>query len=160
MTNLLRSPAEGYGAEYRTHLIEQYKIYVEMANYVSQRRVDTNKYLLTVNAFLVTLYGLSSSLNSLIQKGLWVYVVPLSGIAVCLAWLAIIKSHRDLNAVKFKVIHELEQHLPAALYDRGWELAEEGKGNTYRSISHIDQIIPWVFAALYAVLAIFALYSA
>ena len=31
-------------------------------------------------------------------------------------WFLIIKSHADLNRVKFNVIHEFEQHLPAAMY--------------------------------------------
>ena len=159
MTDLLAVSEEEYGPEYRAHLMDQYKLYVQMSNHVSERRVDANKYLLTVNAFLITLYGLSTSSTS-IEKGVWLYVVPLAGIAVCLTWLATIKSHRDLNTAKFKVIHELEQGLPAALYDREWALAEEGKGSAYKPISHIEGVIPWVFAALYALLALFALCSA
>ena len=38
------------------------------------------------------------------------------GIPVSALWYLIIKSHADLNRIKFKVIHEFEQHLPAAMY--------------------------------------------
>lgn len=158
MTDLLAVSEKEYGPEYRAHLMDQYKLYVQMSDRVSERRTEANRYLLTVNAFLITLYGLSTSSAS-IEKGIWLYVVPLAGIAVCLTWLATIKSHRDLNTAKFKVIHELEQGLPAALYYREWVLAEEGKGSAYKPISHIEEVIPWVFAALYALLALFALCS-
>ncbi len=58
---LLRVPSNEYGINHRQHYIEQYKLYVETADRVSQRRTSANNYLLTVNTFLATLYGLASS---------------------------------------------------------------------------------------------------
>ena len=104
--DLLRISAEDYGSEYKEHLLDQYKLFVETADRVSQRRTSANNYLLTVNAFLVTLYGLASSLDS---NWAWRFVVPLAGILVCVTWLVLIRSYRDLNTAKFKVIHELEE---------------------------------------------------
>ena len=69
-------------------------------------------------------------------------------------WYLIIKSHADLNHIKFKVIHELEQHLPAALYKHEWHLAEEGHGKTYRAVTTIERWIPILFAVLHVVLAV------
>ena len=66
----------------------------------------------------------------------------------------IIKSHADLNRVKFKVIHELEQHLPAAMFTYEWRLAEEGQGKVYRAVTAIELWIPVLFAVLHAGLAI------
>ena len=66
----------------------------------------------------------------------------------------IIKSHADLNHVKFKVIHELEQHLPAAMFKYEWRLAEEGQGKAYRAVTTIERWIPILFAVLHAGLAI------
>ncbi len=151
---LFRTSPEAYGEQYRQHLLEQYKLFVEAADRVSARRTSANNYLLTVNAFLVTLYGLASSLG---QNKAWVLVVPAAGFLVCLTWLALIRSYRDLNSAKFKVIHELEEQLPAALFDREWDLSQRGEGKAYKPLTHIEPYIPLVFAALYVILAVYAL---
>lgn len=151
---LFRVTPESYGDSYQTHLLDQYKLYVQMANHVSERRTSANNYLITVNGFLVTLYALAGSVKTLSDKPLWQYVVPLAGIFICVAWAALIVSYRNLNTSKFKVIHELEARLPAALYAHEWEVAEEGKGSKYWPVSHVELIIPWVFLALYVVLMV------
>ena len=69
-------------------------------------------------------------------------------------WYLIIKSHADLNRIKFKVIHEFEQHLPAAMYKYEWHLAEEGKGKAYWAMTTIERCIPILFAVLHVVLAV------
>jgi hypothetical protein len=51
--------------------------------------------------------------------------------------------------VKFKVIHELEKHLPASVYAYDWQLLEQGKGNVYKPVTHIEQWIPVIFILLY-----------
>jgi hypothetical protein len=35
---LYKTPASKYGAEYQNHLLEQYKLYVQMADKISERR--------------------------------------------------------------------------------------------------------------------------
>ena len=66
----------------------------------------------------------------------------------------IIKSHADLNRVKFNVIHEFEQHLPAAPYKYEWRLAEEGQGKAYKTVTTIERRIPVLFVALHVGLTI------
>lgn len=147
---LMRHTKESYGDSFAAHLFEQYKHYVESAEKISERRVSANNYLLTVNAFLVTLYSLvaASRFNTF-----WTILVPVAGLLVSLTWYRIITSYRDLNTVKFKVIHELEQHMPAALYDYEWKKAGEGRGKAYYPLSHLERWIPIVFMVLYVLLA-------
>ena len=52
---------ESYGDSFVSDLLEQYKLYVQSAENVSSRRVTSNRYLLTINAALVALYGLQSA---------------------------------------------------------------------------------------------------
>lgn len=146
---LIRHTKETYGDSFRADLFEQYKLYVESAEKTSERRVAANNYLLTVNAFLVTLYGLvaASRFNTF-----WTILVPVAGFLVALTWHRIITSYRDLNSVKFEVIHELEQHMPAALYDYEWHKAEEGQGNAYHPLSHLERWVPIIFMVLYVLL--------
>ena len=71
----------------------------------------------------------------------------------------IIKSHANLNRVKFDVIHEFERHLPAAMYRYEWRLAEDGKGKSYRAVTAIEKWIPILFAILHVVMGIFIVLS-
>ena len=148
---LIRQTKEEYGDSWRSDLFEQYKMYVESAEKISERRVAANNYLLTVNAFLVTLYGLLAASP---YMGSWAVLVPVAGILVSLTWYRIITSYRDINTVKFGVIHELEQQLPAALYDYEWQKAEGGRGKTYHPLSHLERWVPIIFIGLYVLLAI------
>ena len=151
---LIRHTKETYGESFNADLFEQYKLYVESAERVSERRISANNYLLTVNAFLVTLYGILAASP---YRSYWTILVPVAGILVSVTWHRIVISYRDLNSVKFKVIHELEQHLPAALYEYEWQVAEKGRGKAYRPLTHLEQWVPIVFVVLYTLLAILGL---
>lgn len=148
---LIRHSEKTYGSSFKADLFSQYTHYVESAEKISERRVSANNYLLTVNAFLVTLYGLVAASKGSIY---WTVLVPIAGVLVSLTWLRIITSYRDLNTVKFGVIHELENHMPAALYDYEWKKAEEGRGKAYHPLSHLEKWVPITFMVLYVALGI------
>ena len=149
--SVIHQTGDVYGGSFHADLLEQYKLYVQSAENVSARRVASSNYLLTLNTALVALYGFQSAGFG---ENLWALAVPLIGIAVSLLWRSIIKSHADLNSVKFDIIHEFERHLPAMMYKYEWQLAEEGKGKVYRAVTGVELWIPVVFAALHAVLAV------
>ena len=149
--HLIRRTKDDYGGSFNADLVEQFKLYVHSAENVSARRVATSRYLLTLNAALVALYGVQSVGFG---QSYWTLLVPVIGIAVSLLWYLIIKSHADLNRVKFDVIHEFEQHLPAQMYRYEWERAGHGRGKSYRAVTAIERWIPVMFGALHGVLAI------
>ena len=133
-----------------TMLFEQYKAYVDSACKVTEWRNTANNFLLAINAFLVTLYGAFSVYT---KNGAWDVSVPIAGILVCVTWLALIRSYKTLNSAKFKVIHEIEQNLPEAPYTKEWEKMGKGEGD-YLPLTHIEQIIPGIFIALYLFLGV------
>ena len=149
--SLIRHTKETYGGSFNTDLLEQYKLYVQSAENVSSRRVASSRYLLTLNSALIALYGLQPAV---FDQNYWTLLIPVMGILVSLLWYLIIKSHADLNRVKFDLIYELEEHLPAAMYKYEWYLADEGKGKIYHAITKIERWIPFLFGALHVVLAI------
>lgn len=148
---LLSHTKEIYDGSFSADLLEQYKLYVQSAENVSARRVASNRYLLTLNAALVALYGIQSASFG---QGYWTLLIPFIGIPVSMLWYLVIKSHADLNRVKFKVIHEFEQHLPAAMYRYEWNLAEKGQGKTYQAVTTIERWVPIIFACLHVILAV------
>ncbi len=148
---LIHYTKETYGDSFSTDLLEQYKIYVQSAENVSARRVASSRYLLTLNIALVTLYGIQS--EEFVQS-YWTMLIPILGILVSWLWYQIIKSHSDLNTVKFEIIHQLEEHLPVALYAHEWQLAGEGRGTSYSAVTRIEKRIPRAFVVLHIILLI------
>ena len=79
------------------------------------------------------------------------WLVAAAGIALSYLWYRLIRSYRDLNTAKFKVIHEIEKRLPLSPYDAEWEAM--GRGNNpmlYKPFTHIETGVPWVFVVLHA----------
>ena len=136
---------------------ELYKLYVEQAEKVSAKRASANNYLLTVNTFLLSLYSISTNFDVL-SKSLWNYFVPAAGILICITWCNLIKSYRNLNSAKFKVIHEMELGMEFQPFKKEWEYAEKGIGNSYKQITKIEPYIPFIFFILYAIAAICAFF--
>src|SRR5882757_5998880 len=50
--------SSSFGTNFHSVLLEQYKLYVETTNNISDRRGTAHTLLLTVNTSLVTVYGL------------------------------------------------------------------------------------------------------
>ena len=129
--SLFRQTEEAYGKSFKSDLIEQYKLYVQSVENASARRISSSRYLLTVNAALVAAYGFQSAGSGQVVLAL---PVALAGIAISVLAFHIIRSHRNLNRVKFDIIHELEARLPADLYAHEWRMLEEGRGKVYRPV--------------------------
>ena len=146
---VVRYRKEDYGDSFTHDLVEQYKLYVNSAENVSARRIASSRLFLALNAGLVALYGIQPCGFA---RNWWAMAVPLVGIAVCLLWDRILRSHKELNSVKFDLIQEFERHLPATPYTSEWDLAEQGKGKTYREVTGIERWIPWTFLVLHVVL--------
>jgi hypothetical protein len=106
-----------------SHLLDQYKLYVEMADRISQRRTTANSYFLSVNSAILAFVGYLTSKNS--TDNLW--LLSIAGITLSVLWHSIITSYRDLNSAKWAVVHEIEKRLPISPYDAEWEAVERGK---------------------------------
>ena len=134
--------------KWHTHLLDQYKIYVEMADRISQRRTTANNYFLSVNAAILGFIGYLTTKES--PDFLWLLAV--AGIALCFLWFSIIISYKNLNTAKWLVVHEIEKRLPMSPYDAEWDAVERGKNpRLYRPMSHIESVVPWVFIILHVV---------
>ncbi len=149
--SLLRHSVDDYAGSFHTDLLEQYKLYVQSAENVSARRVQSSRYLLTLNAAIVALYGIQSTG---IGQSSWILLIPVIGILVSVLWFLIIKSHADLNRVKFDIIHELEEHLPAAVYQYEWQVIAESQDRGYRAVTTIERGVPILFVGLHTALGV------
>lgn len=150
--------SDEYGPSYRDHSLEIYKSYLEMTDRISERRQKTNAFFLAVNTALIALLAkdaLGGSADPAPALGL---LVPVAAGVLCYLWYRIIRSYRDLNSAKFKVIHAIERQLPIRPYDAEWESVERGKNPAlYLPFTRVEGVVPWLFMIFHAVLAASAL---
>jgi hypothetical protein len=134
----------------RTVILEQYKIYVEMADRISARRSLTNTFFLTLNTAVFA--GVGALLKEPPKFPSWMLVFPLIAlITQCAAWYFLVRSYRQLNSAKYTVVGALEERLPASPYwSAEWKALGEGKDPAvYWPLTHLEQWIPLLFIATY-----------
>jgi hypothetical protein len=137
-------------AAYQAAVLEQYKIYVEMADRISQRRGLTNTFFLTLNTAIFTAVGVFWE-HKPHGQAWWLAFPLIMLLGQCFAWFYLLRSYRLLNTAKYEVVGALEMRLPASPYWRAeWTALGEGKDpKKYWPLSHIESWIPVFFAALY-----------
>lgn len=143
-------PENEYGNEYKSHLLEQYKLYVEMADNISERRQTANSFFLSINTAIVGLSAYLSICDT--PKKVTILFTPISiaGMIICYMWYRLVRSYMDLNTAKFKVVHEIEQKLPFAPYDVEWDKVGRGADSKlYLPFTHIEKYVPWIFLFLH-----------
>ena len=149
-----------YGKNYRQHLLEQYKLYVEMVDKICARRSSANTYFLSINTLLLTAVGILSRLGPsfLAFYPWWVALTSIAGILFCWTWLNTIQSYLQLSTGKFQVILAIEKKLPLAMYKAEWAyLKPNNKINRYTELTSVERWVPIIFATIYFVLMLIAL---
>ena len=150
--------AENYSTkeQYQEHLFKQYKICVEAADRISTRRNLANTFFLTLHTLII------STAVFACEKGLplankWLIIFPLVAVlALCYLWWRLLKSYRQLNTAKYKVIGEYERRLPSSPYwSAEWKALGEGKDpKLYKPLTDVEKWIPPVFGLLYLIGAV------
>ena len=153
---------EKYGEKYNDHLLEQYKLYVEMADRISQRRDQSNRFYVTIVSALAAIvviiarFGVPEN-GALLEVAF--LAIGLFGIALSVVWLFNIRSYRTLNSAKFEIINRIEKQLPFAGYGEEWEILRPPEGRRpYFQLTRVEQFVPVIFAALFAALTIYAIF--
>lgn len=149
--------ADEYGENYQSHLLEQYKLYVEMADRVSQRRDQSNRFYVTIVSALVALLVVLARVGAGPSGTVWaaaLLIVGIFGIALSGIWILNLRSYRTLNSAKFAVINSIERQLPWAGYADEWELLRPKDARPeYLQLSRVEQLVPWLIIVLFAGIA-------
>lgn len=160
--NEAASVRESYRTDgpYQAAILEQYKLYVEMADRISARRALANTFFLTLHAAILTLVGVLWKDRP--EGSPWLLLLPLVlCLGLCLAWFWLVRSYRQLNSGKFAVIGALEQRLPACTFwSAEWTALGKGQDKSkYWPLSHLEIWVPLLFASAYIVGAAIAIGS-
>jgi len=137
---------------YRSAIMEQYKLYVEMADRISARRALSNTFFLTLNVGAFTVIGVFWKDRPAASAG-WLLLPYVVLIGICFAWFWLIRSYRQLNTGKYAVIGALERRLPASPYWAAeWFALGEGKDRAkYWALTHLEKWVPLLFGLTYTV---------
>ena len=147
---LFQITKDEYGEKYRDHLIEQYKLYVEMADRISSRRQTAHSFFISLNTAIIALISYVKMNGS--DATSFYCLIAFSGMVLAFMWYRLIRSYRDLNSAKFEVVHEIEARLPISPYDAEWEAVGRGmKPKLYLPFSHIEIYVPWIFFIIHFV---------
>lgn len=151
-----------YEGKFYEYLIEQYKLYVEMMDRVTERRGQTNTFYISLLSGLLALLSLLVNKDNNLFSGdrsILLLILAILGICLCYVWYTNINSYKQLNSLKFKVIYKMESHLPFPCYYREWEILSEDKNNKYRRLNKVEKFVPLILAIPYFCLFIYSTYS-
>lgn len=143
-----------YGVEYQNHLLDQYKLYVEMADRISARRVTTSRFFVAANTTFTIAFTVLLK-KEIIEPDLRIGIPLAALLLLCWLWNRVIHSYQQLNAGKFEVVKSLEHELPSTPYGTEWKILGEGNDkDKYNPVTDLEKWVPLCFALLYLSLAI------
>ena len=144
---------QAYGDNYRKDVLDLYKMYVASADKISERRQTANSFFLTLNTTIVGLVGyLNFSRDPKTADPKLFALVAIAGMLICYMWYSMIRSYKNMNAGKFRVINTIEHMLPIRPYEAEWIALEQGKNPIrYLEFSQVEKNIPRVFFLLHLV---------
>jgi hypothetical protein len=140
--------------QFDSYYFEQYKLYVDLADRISSRRMTSNSFFVSVHTLLLGTLSVLFKEN-ILESSILGLLPVIGAMFLCVAWWFIVRSYRQLNRGKFKVIHQMEKNLPVAPFDLEWNELGSGKNvKKYLPITYIENIVPISFGILYLVLAL------
>lgn len=147
-----------YGPDYQEHLLGQYKLYVEMADRVSQRRDQSNRfYASLVSAIAVALIVLVRLGASGTDLYVALLIAGLFGGSLSVVWFVNLHSYRVLNGAKYRVIHRMEDMLPWAGYKEEWKELRPSQGRApYLQLTRVERYVPLLMFIFFVGVAIYS----
>ena len=154
---LFRGGAPPTGEAAERSLLDQYRLLVESSERVVARRQTANTFFLSINSALLVFGALllrEGDPLSVVGGGLTSGLSAL-GFGICFVWRRMVTSFRQLNTAKFRVIHLLEEHLPAAVFTAEWDALGGGDDpSLYRPFTRLETSIPFGLMVIYGVAAL------
>ena len=146
--NLLSVSNEDYpNGKHQDHILELFKLYIDMTQKISQRRASANTWFLTINTALMAVIGvcLSKEFYPIIFT-----LVSFVGVTGCYLWRRLIISYQQMNWGRFAVIHEIEEMLPLRIAKAEWDVLGQGKiPELYKPFTDVEKKVPTIFSFLY-----------
>jgi hypothetical protein len=141
-------------------LLEQYKIYIQTAENISEKRMNTNKFYITFLSSIITIFFIILKLfKEDFNYQLIFILLSIFGITLSIIWRVNLHSYKQINRAKFKIIHKMEHNLPYRCFEKEWKLLGNGKFLTkYIKLTNIEFFLPYLYAMLFLIVLIYYLF--
>lgn len=132
---------------------DEYKMFVEDTQRLSDRRQAANNIYLSVNSLLLGAVALLVQLGGLSQPVFLpiVILIAIAGFFICGDWLRLLLSYRQLLNVRFGVLKEREKRFDGSFTMYHIEDREMGYSDPQQGFWRIEINLPTVFRFVYAV---------
>lgn len=129
--------------------IRMYAMCVEQADRISARRGQANQFYLSLETLILgvpAFFGFSGAATDPLR----VTVLAVVGIIVSAAWWLQLRSYRDLNSAKFKVINEIERtYFEVRPFSDEWVHLKtdqiKGWRPRYAELGSVERFVPAAF---------------
>lgn len=135
--------------------IDQYKLLIDSAHKIEERRGGSNNIFLGINTLLASFLVRPAQLTSLHLKDLPLLILLVSiGIFISWEWLKVTASYKKLNFINYSLISSFEKFLPTYIFSLRGEIEaeqeEERKPTNKANIILIkENLLPKAFILLY-----------
>ena len=121
-------------------LWQQYRLCVEMADRISQRRDSANRFFA---AFLTTGAGILLFASRMDEVPSWtIGIAGVVGLLLSFVWVWTLQTYKNLNKAKYQVILAMEKDLPWACF------GEEHRFRRGPSLTKVEMLVPIGFGLL------------
>lgn len=150
----------------KQQFFDQYKLFVESHQKLTERRKDLSNFYITINSIIIsTLGALSKGLITPTNNlGLTAILLAL-GIGSILSWLSVLHLYYTVNFKSYQMLQEFEKHLPTrvftAFYDDMAQVDhnKERKKRKNNFLLNREVFIPYCFLVAYLLYTAADLYS-
>lgn len=115
-----RSPNNEDDNEQKNGISDQYVHYAESAMAVSDRRLQTNRFYISILSSILVVLTVFFDGSLGYHQHVGLLAIGILGICLCILWYQTIDSHRRLNQAKYKILHDMEEELPYQVYSEEW----------------------------------------
>lgn len=149
-----------------TIVLNQYRLYVDTAERVSDRRATVNRFYVTIQTSLLAALAIVGGYKLFTQEPAQaaqvttfldqvqtpvVLIAAVLGIALCLIWRNNLKAFSTLNTAKFAIILEMEKSLPFQPFGREWDKLKALK---YPPLTKVEAVVPVLCLLVYVALLV------
>ncbi len=122
---------------------EQYRLFVDSAEKISDKRINQNNIYLTFSLALVSFLSVTNIAE------IYFYIVNILGIIISFIWLFTIDNYAKRNQVKFNIINEYESQ-----NNLKWFSEEEKRIAVLPNLTFFEKILPIIFGIIYIILMV------
>jgi len=146
-----------YSEKNQETILKMYLSYIDTTTHVTNWRNGVSRFFITLNTIVFTVVATLNEFGLTISPR-WLIFLPVSILVLlCIVWVRMLVSYKQLNSAKFGVIREIEDLLPIRplTYCEWDEKLKGGKDRKfYLETTTLEVFIPIFFALVYTTIGI------